>query len=323
VIEEGVAAIAETTELFRSAFYNDVIQALAGFATAAIAGQVIEQVATATTKVTGKATLSSYDRVIQALARLAEGATARTAATTIIQHVAANIAQSPRSGLLEYAQTIRVLVGIADTGAAYTAATAIVEQASTAIAQTTDEDELQDYIQTIRALAGFIDSAVAAQGIEQATAAIAKTTDCYQLRAYAQTIQALAGSTDATVARAAAPAAVERSLILLDRNRETSELDAFADTMFAIRREVPGAAWMLAVVEMLKHPLCGDSEKFEDVIAEHCGIPETAPCSLWDVVSWIEEHEPWLPLRTPFRPVEEILKDFAYLLEHEPPLPAS
>ncbi len=92
--------------------------------------------------------------------------------------------------------------------------------------------------------------------------------------------------------------------------------------MIAIRRELPGAAWMFAAMEMLKHPLCGSSEDLENAIAEYCGMPELASRDLWDLIAWLETHAPWLPLRTPYRPVKQILKDFAYLLEHEPPLSA-
>ncbi len=258
---------AATAIVMREADSNDrwslvrTIQILAGLVDAAVARRLIEEAAAAIKETTDRAKLYGYIQTLQALA----GAADASVACKVIELAPIVIAQTKDGSLLgAYAQAIEAVASHADAGVRQK----VIEAMAVAIPGTTDEDQLLAYAWTIQAIAGPAPTVTAHSAamtiLEIVAPAIARVTYLHELVTPARTIEALAGLVDPAIARTASLAIAQRVLGFLTRSRSIYNSDILADAFIAIRCHVPIAAWTLAAIEILKHPLFGATESLFD-----------------------------------------------------------
>ena len=329
VIKQAAIEVADGRFAVDSDLFDQAVGSLARLIDGETAREVIEQ---AVIDVAASLDEDSYKtqslmRAIAAVAKLVNA----EAAQQIIDQVAATVLQSrDRRAVCAWVDVIAAFVGHPGVTIPAVAVKAIVELAAKGNGSDKSCREVAARAQAIRVMAGFGDieaTRTAAVALVNRSSAIVASPDVTDYPMFddivgcAKTIEFLSELTCGDIARTAAMNIARKVAACLNLARETYEFDALADAIIAIRRYVPRSAWLFLAEEMLKCPSIGNSNQLERAVAEHCGLPEAESHSLWDTIIWLETNEPWLPLRAPQRPPEQLIKDVEYLAEHGSPLP--
>src|SRR5271166_4144351 len=312
-VERLGSGIAETTDADQLQAYGQTIKALAERVDSALARATIERSLFGIRQTTDADQLQAYGQTIQALAKRGYSAP--------VEQWISNIAGTADPHLLQaYGEMIRALAEKVDSAAAGAA----VEQLVSRIARAWSSSQCEAYGEIIRALADKVGGATADVAVEQSVSGIARARSLSQRAAYGETIRALVDKVDSGTARSAAKAIVEHLGSGIADTMNGQQLQAYAKAVVSMQAHLPREAWIFVATEVLKYPVAalGDTtDSLVRAIGKAAGLPEGADSNLWDVVRWLEEGEPWLPLCRPWQPTRAIIAEFRHLLDHGPPLP--
>jgi hypothetical protein len=317
IVERVISNIDRHGDYARLGAFVKMIEDLAEEIHSVTAGEIAERLQLAVYQTINVDQLRAYAEIIRLLGGKISGATARAAANALIGRITPAIAEE--TGQMEAREaTIAALADMAESATARAAASALVERVVSEISQTTDRDQLEAFGATIEALSEKVDNAAANRLVGQVVSAIAETTDPDQLGAYGTTIGALTEKIDS----ATAVRILERVVYALSVTIDHDQLQAYGTTIASLHA-LPRRAWVLAAIETLKHPLAalGDTtDILIGAIGRAFGWAKGADLSLWELVSELMRHEPWLPLSRSPQPPSTVIAEFHHLLNHGPPI---